>query len=537
MSESSSWLRGHVVAALLLAITACGVDRTDPASSRPGRDSSPAGKPNIIVFLVDDMGLMDTSVPMLTDEDGKPQRHPLNDWYRTPNMERLAAMGTRFSNFYAHSVCSPTRISIMTGQNAARHRTTDYINPWQDNRTLDNKAFPLALSERGPPEWNWAGLEKRDVTLPTQLKQVGYATIHVGKAHFAPFDHEGADPLNLGFDVNIAGSAIGAPGSYHGQADYGKRSTSLLARPVPGLDKYHGTDTFLTEALTLEAKSEVDRALAAEKPFLLYMSHYAVHSPFHSDARFAARYRDRGKSDRAQNYATLIEGMDKSLGDLMDHLEARGIAENTLIIFLGDNGGDAPLAGTDDISSSAPLRGRKGSKWEGGVRVPFIAAWGKSDTNNRWQKELPIPAGGIRQEVGVCYDLFPTILDLVDAAVPAGHPVDGQNLKQLLIGQSDPKHRNEFLNHYPHPRRGQSHFFTTWRTGDWKVRYEYLAEGDERYALYSLATDPSESRDLAAENPEQLASMMEGMVRELESMEAVYPLDAGRPLEPVVPER
>lgn len=494
-------------------------------------------KPNIIVFLVDDMGLMDSSVPMLTDEDGKPQRHPLNDWYRTPNMERLAAMGTRFSNFYAHSVCSPTRISIMTGQNAARHRTTDYINPWQDNRTLDNEAFPLAMSQRGPPEWNWAGLEKRDVTLPTQLKQVGYATIHVGKAHFAPFDHEGADPLNLGFDVNVAGSAIGAPGSYHGQADYGKRSTSLLARPVPGLDKYHGTDTFLTEALTLEAKSEVDTALAAETPFLLYMSHYAVHSPFHSDARFAARYRDRGKSDRAQNYATLIEGIDKSLGDLMDHLEDNGVAEDTLIIFLGDNGGDAPLAGTDDISSSAPLRGRKGSKWEGGVRVPFIAAWGKSDANNRWQKKLPIPAGGIRQEIGVCYDLFPTILDLVDATIPAGHQVDGQNLKQLLTGQSDPKHRNEFLNHYPHPRRGQSHFFTTWRTGDWKVRYEYLAEGHERYALYNLATDPSESRNLAAENPEQLASMMEGMVRELESMGAVYPLDAGRPLEPRVPEQ
>ena len=132
--------------------------------------------------------------------------------------------------------------------------------------------------------------------------------------------------------------------------------------------------------------------------------------------------------------------------------------------------------GTDDISSSAPLRGRKGSKWEGGVRAPFIAAWGKSDANNRWQKELSIPAGGIRQEIGVCYDLFPTIFVLVDTTVPAGHPVDGQNLKELLSAQSDPNHRNEFLNHYPHPRRGKSHFFTTWRKGDWKVRYEYLAE-------------------------------------------------------------
>ena len=408
-------------------------------------------KPNIVVFLVDDMGLMDTSVPMLTDDDGKLQRYPLNDWYRTPNMERLAAIGTRFSNFYSHNVCSPTRISIMTGQNAARHRTTDYINPWQDNRTLDNTAFPFVVSQRGPPEWNWAGLKKRDVTLPRQLKHIGYATIHVGKAHFAPFDHEGADPLNLGFEVNVAGSAIGAPGSYHGQAGYGKGSTKPLARPVPGLDKYHGTDTFLTEALTLEAKNEVDKALTEEKPFLLYLSHYAVHSPFNSDARFAARYRDRDKSGPAQNYATLIEGIDKSLGDLMDHLEEKGVAENTLIIFLGDNGGDAPLAGTDDISSSAPLRGRKGSKWEGGVRVPFIAAWGKPVAHNRWQKELPIPAGSIRQEIGVCYDLFPTILDLVDAPVPADHPVDGQNLKRLLIGKPDPERPERIPESLPSP--------------------------------------------------------------------------------------
>lgn len=535
MIKSSSATRKHVLAALLFTITACGVERVDTTSSRDQGDSALAGKPNIIIFLVDDMGLMDTSVPMLTDEDGNPQRHSLNDWYRTPNMERLAAVGTRFANFYAHNVCSPTRISIMTGQNAARHRTTDYINPWQDNRTLDNDAFPLAVSQRGPPEWNWAGLRSRDITLPVLLRQVGYVTIHVGKAHFAPFEHEGADPRHLGFDVNVAGSAIGAPGSYHGQADYGKGSTKPLARPVPDLDKYHGTDTFLTEALTLEAMSELDDALEEEKPFFLYMSHYAVHSPFNSDARFAAHYRSRVKSDLAQNYATLVEGIDKSLGDLMDYLDAKGIAENTLIIFLGDNGGDAPLAGTDDISSSAPLRGRKGSKWEGGVRVPFITAWGKPDTTNQWQKKLVIPAGSIRQEVGVCYDLFPTVLDLVKVPVPAGHPVDGQNLTRILTGRSDPNHRNVFLNHYPHPRRGESHFFTTWREGDRKVRYEYLAEGDKRYALFDLAKDPSESRNLASENPELLVNMMQGMVEELKSMEAAYPIQAGQRFEPVIP--
>ena len=117
-------------------------------------------KPNLILFLVDDMGLMDTSAPMLVDENGNPKRHPLNDWYRTPNMERLAARGVRFSNFYSHNVCSPTRVSIMNGQNSARHRCTDYINPWHNNRTLDNARYPLKICQLVPPHWDWDGLSK-----------------------------------------------------------------------------------------------------------------------------------------------------------------------------------------------------------------------------------------------------------------------------------------------------------------------------------------------------------------------------------------
>ncbi|MEO2016350.1 MAG: sulfatase [Fuerstiella sp.] len=521
--------------ALIICTLLCSHASVQAAAAKPQLDGT-SRSPNIVFFLVDDMGLMDTSVPMLMGDEGKPQRHPLNDWYRTPNMERLAALGTRFSNFYSHSVCSPTRVSIMTGQNSARHRTTDYIFPWQNNRLIDTRQYPLAVCQQVPPEWNWAGLRKNDLTLPKLLKQVGYTTIHVGKGHFAPDEHTGTDPLNLGFDVNVAGSCIGAPGSYYGQDGFGKRSRGVHARPVPGLGKYHGTDTFLTEALTLEAKSKVDKALAAERPFFLYMSHYAVHSPFNSDARFAMHYRNSEKNKAAQAYATLIEGMDKSLGDLMNHFEAKGIAENTLIIFLGDNGGDAPFPNLDGIASSAPLRGRKGGKWEGGMRVPFIAAWGKADTNNPWQKKLPIPARSIRQEIGVCYDLLPTIADFVDAPVPADHPVDGQNLKRLLTGQADPTHRDEFLNHYPHPRRGQSHFFTTWREGSWKMIYEYLKQGDERYSLYDLSSDPSESNNLATKNPEKLRSLMQGMIRELESREAVYPVRDGQTLEPVIPQ-
>ena len=168
--------------------------------------SGDPGRPNIMVFLVDDMGVMDTSVAFLTDPHGHPKRYPLNDYYRTPSMQRLAAQGIRFNQFYAMSVCSPTRISIMTGQNAARHRTTNWINENLDNRGTN-----------GAPDWNWTGLSKGDVTLPGRLRGSGYRTIHVGKGHFGPREHEGADPLNLGFDVNVAGAAFGAPGSYYGK--------------------------------------------------------------------------------------------------------------------------------------------------------------------------------------------------------------------------------------------------------------------------------------------------------------------------------
>ena len=158
-------------------------------------------------------------------------------------MQRLAAQGVRFNNFYAMSVCSPTRISIMTGQNAARHHATNWINPRNDNR-----------GPHGPPQWNWQGLKGSDVTLPRLLRKVGYQTIHVGKGHFGPDGTEGSEPLNLGFDVNVGGASFGAPGSYYGEDNYGL-GTKRAHHAVPHLKQYHGSDTFLTEAITLKPRN------------------------------------------------------------------------------------------------------------------------------------------------------------------------------------------------------------------------------------------------------------------------------------------
>ena len=495
--------------------------------------SRAAERPNIMVFLVDDMGIMDTSVPFLTDKTGKPKRYPLNSFYRTPSMERLANRGIRFSQFYAMSVCSPTRISIMTGQNAARHRATNWINPRQNN-----------AGRNGAPDWNWVGLKKGDVTLPGLLRKNGYRTIHVGKGHFGPEEHEGAEPLNLGFDVNVAGAAFGAPGSYYAEKNYGS-GTNRAHNAVPHLEKYHGTKTFLSEALTIEAKKHVAKSVERGEPFYLYFSHYAVHGPFESDPRFADHYKDSGKPNNAQAFATLIEGMDKSLGDMLDQFEELGIAENTLIFFLGDNGSDAPLGHQHKVACAAPLRGKKGAHYEGGMRVPFIAAWAKPNAENKLQQDLSIPAGEIQSQVAAVPDLFPTILDFTGVVAPENHAVDGTRLQTLLTGKADPERAEQFLMHYPHGRH-RSNYFTTWRDGDWKVIYHTLPEKPTtgghiqfeggNYELFNLADDPFESTNLAESEPEELSRMMNGLISALNEHDAVYPVDdAGKELRPQLP--
>ncbi|MBI5801312.1 MAG: sulfatase [Verrucomicrobia bacterium] len=489
-------------------------------------------QPNIVIMLVDDMGVMDTSLPFLTDDAGKPKRYPLNDYYRTPNMERLAAGGIRFNNFCAMSVCSPTRISIMTGQNAARHRTTNWINP--DN----NNAGP-----KGPPDWNWQGLKKGDVTLPRLMQAAGYRTIHVGKGHFGPREFEGANPQTIGFDINVAGGSIGAPGSYYGKQNFGNavdgKAKKKAGNAVPGLEKYHGRDIFLTEALTLEANAHVADAVKADKPFFLYFATYAVHAPFNSDPRFAAHYKDSGKPANAQAFATLIEGMDKALGDVLDHLDKLGVAENTLFLFLGDNGSDAPLGHEHAVACAAPLRGRKGSHYEGGMRVPFIAAWAKPNADNAFQKRLPIAVGAIQSQQAAVYDIFPTILALTGKSAPANHPVDGARLDTLLTGKRDASREEIFLMHYPHsPHR--TDYFTTYRNGDWKVIYHYFpteVSENSHYQLYNLKADPFEQKNLAASEPKELRRLMQGLIGGLENQHAVYPVDkdSKQPLKPKLP--
>jgi arylsulfatase A-like enzyme len=484
-----------------------------------------AAPPNLVLILVDDLGVMDTSLPFLTDASGKPEVHPLNRFYHTPHLERLAAQGIRFSQFNAMSVCSPTRTTLLTGQNAARHHVTNWINPERNN-----------AGPKGASDWRWRGLGPGDVTLPGLLRAAGYRTLHVGKGHFGPTGSPGADPTQLGFEVNIGGSSHGQPGSYHGAKSFGHQGPRA-ARGVPHLEKYHGQEIFLTEAITRETLPLLDTAVREGKPFFLYFAHFAVHGPFESDPRFAARYKESGKPAPAQAYATLVEGMDQSVGDLLAHLDQLGVAENTLVIFLGDNGGDAPLGGPHEVACAAPLRGKKGSHYEGGVRVPFIAAWAKPNSAHPAQARLPIAAGGVQTRLASVCDLFPTLLNAAGVAPPAGHPVDGHPLQGLLTGGEDPGRRDEFLLHYPHGLH-RSSYFTTLRRGAWKVAYHYFPgkdSGGRAYQLFNLQEDPYEQQDLAEREPTVLKEMMTALAAALEAHGAQYPQEDGRAVKPVLP--
>jgi len=469
-------------------------------------------RPNILLVLIDDMGLMDTSLPFLADDSGNPEKHPLNEFYHTPAMEKMAAQGFRASRFYANSVCSPTRASIMNGQSAARHRTSQWISPKGRNR-----------GKHDPADWNWSGFNKDDVTLPRLLQTAGYRTIHCGKGHFGPFGSESEDPRGIGFDVNIAGGSIGRPSSFYGEDGYGHVRGTSNTHKVPGLESYRGTETYLSEALTLELKKEITATVKAKQPFFAYMSHYAVHSPFHADPRFVSRYEAKeGYSNKEAAYASMVEGIDKSLGDLMAHIDSLGVSENTLVIFLGDNGGDAPMGSVHGHASSAPLRGKKGTHYEGGMRVPFIVAWAKPCKDMHIQKLFPIQQDVFDPEkIASVHDLFPTLLNLVEVEVPDGHTLDGSSLWRWFAGAAAVQPQR-FLMHFPHSHR--SSYFTVLIDGHHKLIWHQMRENNKRFELFDLAKDPYENQNLAHSRPELLKNMRQLMAEELLSADAQAPM-------------
>ncbi len=499
----------------------------------PAQDADDTTPPNILLYLVDDMGWQDTSVPFWN------QATAFNRHFHTPAMERLARQGVRFTNAYSHAVCSPTRTSLMIGQNPARHRVTNWTL-WKDR---DQSG---AWGRVGAPKaWNYNGIQPTDRPLPMLLQDAGYFTIHCGKAHWGSHGTPGSDPRNLGFEVNIAGHAAGGPGSYYGKNNFGnaKDGSRKLPWGIPTLEKYHGKDIHLTDACTIDAKQAMTQAVQAKQPFYLYAAHYAVHSPIRPHHRFMSRYQGKqyANSDipippAEQAYASMVEGMDASLGTLLKHLETLGVAKNTLVIFTSDNGGLSAHArstsprNTGKDTHNWPLRAGKGSAYEGGTRVPFLVAWAKPDAGSKLQQSLPLKAGSSSDQPLLCEDLFPTILGLAGVTVPEDRVVDGHDMRPYWLSKKSAPDR-PLVFHYPHvwgPRGPGYQPHSAMRLGQWKVIYFY---NPRKWELYHLTSDIGETKDLATEQPKRLRKLAKRLQQEMLGMNAQWPVDrkTGKP--------
>jgi len=485
---------------LLLISVSCSPDKTS------------VERPNIILFLVDDMGWQDTSVPFWTDT---------TDWnklYHTPNMERLASEGMKFTQAYAHSVCSPTRTSLMTGMNPARHKVTNWTLLKDISQDHEDEVLKF-------PEWNLNGLQPVDSinnavfasTLPSLLRDHGYFTIHTGKAHWGAMGTPGENPLNLGFDVNIAGHAAGGLGSFLGEKNFGNAKPGEHTPPwgVPGLEKYHGDSVNLTEVLTQEAIKALEQVKNSGKPFYLYMSHYTVHIPLEPDARFFQKYRNMGLEEPEARYASMIEGMDKSLGDLMDYLQDNNLEKNTIIIFMSDNGGLSAVArGGAPHTHNWPLNSGKGSAYEGGIRVPMIIKWpGVVESSSESHDYLIIE------------DFFPSILEMTNIQnYKTSQVVDGVSFVPILKGEKLNSSKEKALVwHYPNkwgPEGPGIGATSTIRKGDWKLIYWYKTR---KLELFNLADDIGEKHNLATVHPEKVKELAKALGQYLRTVNADRP--------------
>ena len=504
LKRKSDIIKFQIVFIILLGLVGCNTtQKKEKIEKKP---------PNIILFLVDDLGWQDTSVPFWTDTTEN------NRIYQTPNIERLVQKGMKFTQAYAHSICSPSRVSLLTGMNPARHRVTNWTLEKDKKRGAELTHDSLIF-----PNWNVNGIStQKEVantvyarTLPEILSDNGYRTIHSGKAHFGAIGVPSENPVNIGFDVNIAGHAAGAPASYYGKENFGAEKSEVWG--VPGLEKYHEKDIFLTEVLTIEAISAMEQSIVDESPFFLNMSHYAVHTPIEGDPRFLDKYLELGMDPIEANYASMIEGVDKSLGDMMQFLEEKQILDNTVILFMSDNGGltNTPPRGGVAFEHNYPLSSGKSSAREGGIRVPMIASWSehiKMDVTNN----TPI----------IIEDFFPTILSIaVGEESKTPQVVDGKSfLPQLRDSHAHSNPQRAFIWHYPNdngipegPGFGPYSFI---RKGDWKLIYYHA---DSSFELFNLENDLGETNNVFDSEPQIAKDLATQLTTYLKRVDAQMP--------------
>lgn len=400
---------------------------------------------NFVVILVDDYGATDLSCYG-------------SKFYQTPNLDRLAANGMRFTQAYsACTVCSPSRAAIMTGKYPARLHLTDWIA---------GHDYPWAKLK--PPAWaKYLPLEER--TIAEALKPLGYATASIGKWHLTPPGApEGFLPEQQGFDVNKGGAFRGSPPSY-----FSPYKVEMLKDGPAG--------EYLTDREQAEASEFIRQH--RDQPFFLYLPHYAVHTPLQAKQPLIDKYKALAEEKAPQRnpvYAAMIESLDQSIGKLMQTLEETGVADRTVVMVTGDNGGWLPSTNTN-----LGMRAGKGSAYEGGVRVPLIVRWPgvvRPDSTS----DTPV----------IGCDLYPTVLDMAGGKPAAGQIIDGRSIVPLLRNTGAWR-RDSLFWHYPHYHPGGAKPHSAVRQGEWKLILFYE---DDRAELYNLRNDPEEKTDLAGSN-------------------------------------
>lgn len=452
---------------------------------------TPAKRPNILFILADDLGARDLS------NEG-------STCYESPNIDRIAKMGMKFTRGYATcQVCSPSRASILTGKYPVNTGITTWIGDpsgqqWRKAGRQDSH-LPADYEHQ---------LRASEITLAEVLRDAGYQTFFAGKWHLGG---EGSWPQDHGFVINKGGWEAGSPGKGGYFSPYMN----------PNLE-----DGPNGQSLPLRLGQETAAFIEdnKDKPFLAYLSFYSVHGPIQTSQALWKKYRDKAAAaglakerfifDRTLSvrqvqdcpiYAGMIESMDTAVGIVLHKLEEHGLMDNTIICFTSDNGGVS--SGDAFSTSNLPLRGGKGRQWEGGIREPYyIYAPGITKAGS----VTDVPASGI--------DWYPTLLALAGVSVPARQAVDGVCLVPVLEGGSI-KQRPLFW-HYPHYGNQGGEPSSIIMEGDWKLIYYHE---DERYELYNITEDIGEQRDLVSAQSARARAMSARLRQWLDSTGAKFP--------------
>ncbi len=420
-----------------------------------------AEKPNFVFLLVDDLGWGDFGCYGA-------------EFYETPNIDKLAGQGMLFTDAYAAcTVCSPSRAAILSGCYPARLHLTDWI-----------AGHKRPFAKLSVPDWTMK-LDHERVLLPEALEEAGYATGFFGKWHLMPngqLDMDEHFPTSHGFDINVGGREWGqpkGPGKYF--SPFG----------MPNLDDGKPGD-FLTDKLTDRALDFLDEN-AKKKPFLLYFSYYTLHGPIMAPPELVAKYKKKAENfENTKNEhlhparAGMVEKLDDSVGRIMAKLDELGIADNTVIMLTGDNGGDYD-------ETTGGLRDYKGFSHEGAVREPFVVKWpGKTKP------------GSTCGEMVIGTDFYPTMLEIAGLPAKPEEHKDGISMVPLFTGGKTELDRDTLYWHYPHYHRTKP--YGAIREGDFKL-IEFFEDG--RLELFDLEKDPNETTNLAESRPEKAAELLE----------------------------